>query len=70
MKKSKNDPINPPVLVIPYIEKRNMGGYTLRQLTIENGVVVDDFVLHKDIPPIIYGKLVERIKKQGFTGNV
>lgn len=72
MKKNKTkDTVTAPVDRVLYsIIKINMQLYRLVKLTIRDDGTYEQVVMHEDIPPICYGKLLQAIQAQGFNPNV
>lgn len=51
------------------IEKLTMQVYRLVELKMALDGSLVKTVLHRDIPPIVFGKLVNLIRTQGFVGD-
>lgn len=51
---------------ITYIVKDTQNEYRLQQLTLEGDQVVEDKTIHKDLPNIVYAKLIEILKRQAI----
>ena len=49
---------------ILYVDKATANVYHLCAMTVEGDKILEDKVIHKDIPGIVYGKLAEALRNQ------
>lgn len=61
--KTKKDSSTAPVETVYCVKRISQGEYSLVMLSIQGDTVTDQKVLHSDIPAIVVGKLLQKIRE-------